>query len=235
MSKGLVACEYSQVVTAAFRRRGFEVYSCDILPTEGNPAWHIQDDVLKHLNDGWDFMIAHPPCTYLSHAGIGYFNEARWGDKARERKLKRQLAYEFFMQFINASIPHIAIENPVGYVNGRLKPTQIIQPYHFGDAHVKAACLWLKNLPRLEHPTIRRDKLQLAMLVVCDKPEPICVQYRKPSQYYKGGEEKKRYFTDTSHGSTARSKTFPGIARAMAEQWGNYLLGEANNEGGKSQ
>ena len=138
----LVACEFSQVVTRAFRERGHEAYSCDILPTEGNPDWHIQDDVLAHLNDGWDLMIAHPPCTHLAVSG------ARW---FKDKIVEQQEALEFVRQLLSAPIPKIALENPVSIISTRIrKPDQIIQPWQFGHGETKATCLWLKNLPLLK-------------------------------------------------------------------------------------
>jgi len=187
--KVLVACEFSQVVTGAFRDRGHEAYSCDILPAEGNPKWHIRDDVLNHLNDGWDLMIAHPPCTCLAVSG------ARWFKYRRE---EQERAVEFFMALVNAPIPRIAVENPVGIMSTRYrKPDQIIQPWMFGEDASKATCLWLKNLPPL-----------MATMVI----------------------KKNRYANQTPSGrnnlppgpdrAKIRSRTYPGIARAMAEQWG---------------
>jgi hypothetical protein len=179
------------------------------LPTE-IPGNHIQGDALEVINRGWDLMIAHPPCTYLSYAGIGWFNEEKYGDKARDRKLKREWAKDFFMKLYNSPIRKICIENPVGYMNTVFrKPDQVVQPYFFGDPHVKGTCLWLNNL------------LPLMYQKNIPKPEPLTVQYRKPSKYYKGGEEKKRYFTDAqTRDPHERSRTFQGIADAMADQWG---------------
>lgn len=202
----LIACEESQAVCKAFRKRGHEAYSCDILPCSGgHPECHIQDDVLKHLNDGWDLIIAHPPCTYLSLAGNRWFNEQRYGDKARERKRLRDEAVKFFMEFVNAPCAKIAIENPLGTISTLYrKPDQIIQPWQFGHKTRKPTCLWLKGLPPLA-PT--------------DIVEPEIIRYKNG----KG--------TDTAwhieslklppaERQKARSKTFAGIAEAMAEQWG---------------
>lgn len=206
----LVACEYSGVVRDAFAARGHDAWSCDILPTEraGN---HIQGDALAILKEGWDLMVAHPPCTYLSYAGIGYFNEPKYGDKARERKAKRELAKDFFLALWNAYIPRIAIENPRGYMQKFIKPTQLVQPYYFGDAHVKLTYLWLRGLPPLIHykqSDLINDRGHT------DKPRPISIS---PDGH-------PRYFTDATTGKDRqklRSKTFAGIATAMAEQWGD--------------
>lgn len=148
--KILVACEESGRVTAEFRKRGHEAYSCDILPTSGgHPEWHIQGDVLPLLTQKWDMIIAFPPCTYLTVSGNRWFAD-RYGKKALERKQKRKEAAEFFMAFALADCPKIAIENPVGYMsNAYRKPDQIIQPYYFGDEARKTTCLWLKGLPLL--------------------------------------------------------------------------------------
>lgn len=141
--KILVACEYSQIVTRAFRALGQEAYSCDILPTEGNPEWHIQGDVLEHLS-GWDMLIAFPPCTHLAVSGARWFAEKRADGR-------QQAAIDFFMKLSNADIPKIAIENPIGIMSTVWrKPDQIIQPWQFGHGETKATCLWLKNLPKLQ-------------------------------------------------------------------------------------
>lgn len=215
----LVACEESQAVCLAFREKGYEAFSCDIQECSGgHPEWHFQEDVFKVINMGWDLLIGHPPCTYLSNAGIGYFNEDKWGIKATERKLKRSDAFDFFMKLYNCPVPKVCLENPVGWPNSAFrKPDQVIQPYYFGDNHRKTTCLWLKGLPKLVH-TIHDDLFSVKTHI--PHPEPLAVQYRKPSKYYSGGEEKKRYFTDTLRKAKERSKTFPGIAKAMADQWG---------------
>jgi hypothetical protein len=144
----LVACEFSGVVTSAFRSHGHEAYSCDLLPTEGNPDWHIQGDVLEHLSDGWDLMIAFPPCTHLAVSGARWFPDKRADGRQQD-------AIDFFMTLASADIPKIAIENPVGIMSTVWrKPDQIIQPWQFGHGETKATCLWLKNLPVLEPTNI---------------------------------------------------------------------------------
>jgi hypothetical protein len=220
--KVLVACEESQAVCIEFRKLGHEAYSCDILPCSGgHPEWHIQGDVLEQLDKDWDLMIGHPPCTYMSNAGIGWFNEEKYGSKALKRKKNREDAMIFFLKLYNAPIEKICIENPVGWPNSVFrKPDQVIHPFFFGDEHKKGTCLWLKNLPKLIY--CKEDNLFETKTLV--EPKVISVQYRKPGKYYKGGEEKKRYFTDAfSRDAKIRSKTFPGIAKAMAEQWGGKL------------
>lgn len=226
----LVGCEESQAVTIELRKLGYNAFSCDLLPCSGgHPEWHIQGDIFKAINPEngfiktstghfpikeWNAMIAFPTCTYLTNAGIGYFNEDKYGDKARIRKVKRLEAAEFFMRLYNCQIPCVALENPVGWMNSSFrKPDQILRPYYFGEPHQKNICLWLRGLP-----LITWDKEKAV------KPEPIEIQYRKPSKYYQGGEEKKRYITDTTKkNSIVRSKTFVNMAKAMAEQWSTYL------------
>jgi len=208
----LVACEESQRVCIAFRNKGHEAYSCDIIDCSGgHPEWHIKDDALKHL-EGWDLIIAHPPCTYLTVAGNRWFNVEKFGDYARYRIQKRQEATDFFMRFINAPCDKIAVENPVGIISRVYrKPDCIIQPYQFGHPYSKKTCLWLKNLPPLQPTKI---------------VEPERIHSKGKSGGYSGNSW---YVTDEngkilswSDPRTARerSKTFQGIADAMADQWG---------------
>ena len=139
--KVLVACEYSGRVREAFRKKGHDAWSCDILPSEDNSPYHIQQDVLEVLSDGWDMLIAHPPCTHLAVSGARWFK-----DKQEEQKE----AIKFFLHLANSSIEKIAVENPVSIMSTVYrKPDQIIQPYMFGDPFTKTTCLWLKNLPKL--------------------------------------------------------------------------------------
>ena len=210
--KILIACEFSGIVREAFKAKGHDVWSCDLLPSE-QPGQHIQGDVLEILDNGWDMMIAHPSCQYLSNAGVGYFNVERYGNKAIERWRKRIDALEFFMAFVNAPIEKVCIENPVGFANSAYrKADQIIHPYYFGDPHKKRTCLWLKNLPKLQYKL--EDDL-FGKQTATNEPKPIFID--------KSG--KARYFTDAivSFGNNAnkqRSVTFRGIAQAMADQWG---------------
>ena len=205
--KILVACEYSGIVREAFKMKGHDAWSCDLLPTDIK-GQHIQGDVLSILNDGWDLMIAHPPCTYLSYAATRV-----WNDVGRCKK--RLEALEFFRLLWESPINKICIENPRGCASPTItKYTQLIQPYYFGDTESKATCLWLKNLPLLKH--IDGDTL-------FDKNT-----YVKPKiyGYYKKGKKKGmpiygnnylKFSEDIGH---LRSKTFQGIANAMAKQWG---------------
>ena len=207
----LIACEESQVVCKAFRAKGHEAFSCDILPcSEGYPEWHIQGNVLEQLNKGWDMMIAFPPCTHLAVSGAAWFEEKR--KDGRQAK-----AIQFFLSLVNADIDKIAIENPVGIMsNIYRKPDQIIQPYYFGDEAQKTTCLWLKNLPPLFHakePDLFNDK-------VTHVGRGEMMQYVEK----KTGKVKNmaKWYNDARSGDHGhkRSKTFPGIAAAMAEQWG---------------
>jgi len=200
--KVLIACEESQVVCIAFRERGHEAYSCDLIPCSGgHPEWHIQDDVLKHLGEGWDMMIAHPPCTYLSYAGAMFWN-------LPGRKEKRDEAVNFFLRLWNAPINKICIENPHSYIRKIFKqPDQEIHPYYFGDKQMKRTCLWLRNLPKLIYGL---DDTLFWRKTATEKPQPSFIR--------KDGN--KQYFCSVNRNPKLRSKTFPGIARAMAEQWG---------------
>ncbi len=155
----LVACEESQAVTKAFRKLGYEAFSCDLLPCSGgHPEWHYQQDVFEVIDKGWDLMIAHPPCTYLTVSGNAWFNVEKYGEKAIQRAKDREDAVDFFMRIINSPIEKIAVENPIGTISTRYrKPDQIIQPFQFGHPYTKQTCLWLKGLPKLE-PTNILDK-----------------------------------------------------------------------------
>jgi len=203
--KVLIACEFSGIVREEFKKRGHDAWSCDILPAE-IPGQHIQDDVLLYLNEGWDLMIAHPPCTYLSNAGIRWFNEKIYNEKAVERKRLRLEAFDFVMKLANANMSKIAIENPVGWLNSHWKkPEQIIQPYQFGDRESKRTCLWLKELPKLKPTKIVTPKVYGYFKRGKKKGQPIY-----GTQYCKFSEDRAKI----------RSITYQGIARAMAEQWG---------------
>ena len=193
--KILVACEESQAVTKAFREKGHQAFSCDIQPCSGgHPEWHIQGDVFEWLDNNWDMMIAHPPCTYLSNAGARFLYPK--GVLNKERLALGMEAKEFFMKLLEAPIPKIAVENPVqSRVFGIPKYNQTIEPYWFGHPFKKKTCLWLKNLP----PLVPTNMLS--------KPESTKIA---GNWFNKGGKERQKN----------RSKTFSGIAQAMAEQWG---------------
>ena len=200
----LVACEESQAVTKELRKLGHEAYSCDIQECSGGEQqWHLKVDALELLKMKWDMIIAFPPCTYLTVTGNRWFNEEKYGEIARQRKENRIKAIKFFMAFANADCEKIAIENPIGVMSHYWrKPDQIIQPYEFGHRERKATCLWLKGLPLLKPTKIV-------------EPEII---------HHKSGRTDSRWHFETlslpkEERSKIRSKTFPGIAKAMAEQW----------------
>lgn len=230
--KVLIACEESQEVCKAFREKGHEAYSCDIQECSGgHPEWHIKGDVLPllnghcsfftqdktwhHIYQKWDLIIAHPPCTYLTVTGNRWFNVERYGEKAQERAKEREKGADFFMQFVGADCERIAIENPIGYMSTYYrKPDQIIQPYFFGDKARKATCLWLKNLP---------------CLVPTNMVEPEIIKYKNG----KGTDNPWHMETmklPPSERARLRSKTFPGIAKAIADQWGGLPLHDLESE-----
>lgn len=200
--KILVACEYSGSVRDEFLKLGFDAISCDLLKTE-SPGPHYIGNVFDIINDGFDLMIAHPPCTHLAVSGARHFH----------KKQKEQAeALEFVRKLMHANIPHIAIENPVSIISSKIrKPDQIIQPWMFGDPFQKTTCLWLKNLPKLE-PTKIVDKGRFHEWI--DK---------------KTGKKKRQAvwdmeaFKQGKNRGKLRSKTFQGIAKAMADQWGRFI------------
>ena len=194
----LVACEESQAVTKAFRDAGHEAYSCDVQPCSGGrPDWHVQTDVRIQLHKRWDLMIAHPPCTYLCNSGVRwlYENSTRWDDL--------DLGAEFFRLLLNSGIPKIAVENPIPhkYAVKRIgaKYDQLIQPWMFGHKETKATCLWLKGLPFLEPTTNLKE-------------ETKALPNKESQRIHRASPGPER--------SKLRSKTFSGIAQAMAQQWG---------------
>ena len=205
--KVLVACEESQRVCMAFRKRGHEAYSCDILDCSGgHPEWHIKDDVLKHLDEGWDLIIAHPPCTRLTVAANKYY-KPEYAQRFPNIHEEREDAVKFFMEFTALSCPRVAIENPIGIMSTRYKkPTQIIQPYQFGHKERKATCLWLKGLPPLVPTNI---------------VEPDIIKHKSGKTYSRWHLETLKLPKEQR--SIERSKTFEGIAEAMAEQWGGAV------------
>ena len=206
--KVLVACEESQEVCKAFREKGHEAYSCDMVDCSGgHPEWHIKENCLPIIGGGvtflttdgqehecsglWDLLTAHPPCTYLTVSGNRWFGDL-YGISSRTRYLDRMEAIEFFMKFVLCSAKKIAIENPIGIMSSVYrKPDQIIQPWQFGHGETKATCLWLKNLPPL-----------FATEIVEEREQRIFKMPPSPER------------------TRLRSKTYTGIARAMAEQWG---------------
>ena len=233
----LIACEESQRVCIEFRKLGHNAYSCDILPSSGGHSeWHFKQDVFEviknkgeiletgneyYIEGEWDLMIAHPPCTYLAVSGASWyyhpedknlpFDKRRPHPKFPNRAYDREEAVKFFMKIINSNIEHIAVENPIGIMSTRYrKPDQIIQPYYFGEEFSKKTCLWLKNLPLLK-PT-----------KIVGKGEIIT---------YASGKRMAKWFSDALTKSktpeerrSLRSKTFLGIAKAMAKQWSKIKI-----------
>jgi hypothetical protein len=214
----LVGCEESQAVTIELRKLGIEAFSCDIQECSGgHPEWHYQTDIFEVFELGWDAMICFQPCTHLAVSGAAWFEQKR-------KDGRQQQGIDFFMAMVNAPIKHIAIENPMGIMSTIYKkPTQIIQPYYFGDEFQKTTCLWLKNLPPLYHnatPNLFDD----------------VVTHTNKGEFFewvdkKTGKKKKqpKWYADAFMYNKEligkmRSKTFPGIAKAMATQWGEYLI-----------
>jgi len=203
--KILIACEESQAVCNEFRLMGHETFSCDILPCSGGkPEWHLQQDVTELLKEKWDMIIAFPPCTFLTVTGNRWFNIERYGDKAIKRHADRKEAIEFFKMFANADCDKIVIENPVGVMSTHYKkPNQIINPYQFGDPFEKKTCLWIKGLPNLIPTNIVEPPKRTEFASGKSMPTWYADAWKLPK------EERAKL----------RSKTFPGIAEAMAEQW----------------
>jgi len=202
MGKVLLACEESQAVTIEMRKMGIEAYSCDILPTSGpHPEWHLQQDVLPLLEQDWDMIIAFPPCTHLAVSGAAWF-------EAKRKDGRQQQGIDFFMKFTNTKCDKVAIENPVGIMSNHYrKPDQIIQPFMFGDEASKKTCLWLKGLPELVPTNI------------VGKGEKVT---------YPSGKSMSKWYAEAfnlppAQRSKFRSKTFDGIAKAMADQWGSLV------------
>jgi len=201
----LVGCEESQAVTIELRKLGHQAFSCDILPCSGGyPEWHLQQDVTELLKQKWGMIIAFPPCTFLTATGNRWFNIERYGDKAIKRHADRKEAIDFFMLFANADCERIVIENPVGIMSSKWrKPNQIINPYQFGDAFEKKTCLWIKGLPNLEPTKIIKPPKRTEFASGKSMPTWYADAWKLPK------EERAKL----------RSKTFPGIARAMAAQF----------------
>jgi len=235
----LVACEESQRVCIEFRKLGFNAFSCDLLPCSGgHPEWHFQQDVLQiienkggilqngqeiRIEGNWDLMVAHPPCTYLAVSGAKWYyhpedkhlpiDQRRPHPKFPNRAQDREDGANFFMALANADIPRIAIENPVGIMNTRFrKPDQVVQPFWFGDRASKMTCLWLKNLPPLK-PT---EMVEPGEYIEFGSGKRLQKWYSDALTKSKSAEERR----------TLRSKTFPGFARAIAEQWSEVLKNE---------
>lgn len=201
----LVACEESQAVTIELRELGHEAYSNDLVECSGgHPEWHLQKDTLELLNKKWDMIIAFPPCTYLTVTGNRWFNIERYGEKAIQRHKDREWSVNFFKAIHDSDCEKIAIENPVGVMSTLLrKPDQIVNPFQFGDAFEKKTCLWLKGLNKLEHTDVVEPPKRTEFASGKTMPAWYADAWKLPK------EERAKL----------RSKTFPGIAKAMATQW----------------
>lgn len=190
----LVACEFSGVVRRAFRAKGHNAWSCDLIESEDGSEYHLLGDVRPYLQQSWDLMIAHPPCTHLAVSG------ARWFKDKREEQTE---ALAFVIELMNAPIPKICVENPISIISSRIrKPDQIIQPWQFGHGETKATCLWLKNLPKLT-----------------------------PTNIVEGREGKVWKMPPSPDRWKERSRTYEGIAQAMASQWGGRTSGQLHPHG----
>jgi hypothetical protein len=199
--KILIGCEESQAVTIEFRKLGFEAYSCDLLPCSGgHPEWHLQMDIFEAIKlKDWDILIAFPTCTYLTISANKWYKDQPERISGTlvgaKRRWARKLAIDFFMRLYNSEIPLVALENPIGVMSSEFrKPDQVLQPWMFGHGETKATCLWLKGLPKLNSTNI-----------------------------VDGREQRLHKLPPTKDRAMIRSKTFPGIAKAMAEQWGAVL------------
>lgn len=219
MKRILIACEESDEVRGRFEALGFDAWSCDLQENRNPNAKHYQGNVFDIINDGWDAMIAFPPCTHLAVSGARHFEQKRKDGRQQE-------GIDFFMQMINAPIEHISVENPMGIMSTIYKkPSQIIQPYFFGDEAQKTTCLWLKNLPLLYHnKTPNLFDTDITHVGKGDMIEFISKKGVKKSQpkWYADA-----FKLNADERSKVRSKTFPGIANAMATQWSEYIM---NNE-----
>ena len=212
----LVACEESDEVRGRLEKLGFDAWSCDLQENRNPKAKHYQGDIFDIINDNWDAMIAFPPCTHLAVSGSKWFEEKRKDGRQQE-------GIDFFIKMVNAPIKHIAIENPIGIMSTIYrKPDQVIQPYYFGDQAQKTTCLWLKNLPKLYH----NDKPNLFDLEIThtskgEFKEWIDTKTGKTKKQPLWVAEARNLKPDER--SKVRSKTFSGIADAMANQWGKFL------------
>jgi hypothetical protein len=221
MAKILIACEESQATTKAFRKLGHEAFSCDLLPCSGgHPEWHFQQDIFQIIDQGWDLMIAHPPCTFLTGSGVQWlsnpedrdlpFEQRRPHPKYPNRRQDMLDSVEFVKALYNSNINYIAIENPVGLLSSKWKkPNQIVQPYMFGDEATKTTCLWIKNLPLL-----------LPSNIVGKGERTVFASGKSHPKWYADALKNAKTKEERQ---TLRSKTFEGMANAFAEQWGGFL------------
>lgn len=223
----LVACEESQAVTIELRKLGIKAFSCDIQDCSGGHSeWHLKCDLFDVMYDSkWDAMIAFPPCTHLAVSGAAHFAKKREDGR-------QQQGIDFFMQVANAPIEHIAIENPIGIMSKIWrKPDQIIQPYYFGDEAQKTTCLWLKNLPLLYHnaaPNLFDTEVtHVSKGDFYEYTDKKTGKIKRQAQWFADAFLKHGHDSDLRQ--KLRSKTFNGIAKAMATQWGNYIISKKHN------
>ena len=221
MGRVLIACEESQALTKCFRELGHDAFSCDLKPCSGGKEiWHLQQDVFEVIDQGWDLMIAHPPCTFLAGSSVQWlshpedrhlpFNQRRVNPKYPNRRADMLTSLNFVKALYTAPIKHVVIENPVGLLSTLwMKPSQIIQPYMFGDEATKTTCLWLRNLPRLE-----------ATRMVGKGERTVFSSGKSHPKWYANI---KNMSITPEERRALRSKTFPGIAMAMAQQWGSVI------------
>lgn len=196
----LVACEFSGIVRGAFEAKGHEAWSCDLLPSE-RPGNHIEGDVLAHLDGGWDLMIAHPPCTYLTLAGL------HWNNRVPGRREQTEAALEFVRRLLPAPVPRIALENPIGCISTSIrKPDQIIQPWQFGHPESKQTAFWLKRLPPLRPTNVLH---------------PVAFQLNGRERWENQTATGQNKLAPSATRWMERSRTYEGVAEAMAEQWGD--------------
>lgn len=212
----LIACEESDEVRGRFEKLGFDAWSCDLQPNRNPNAKHYKGSIFDIINENWDMMIAFPPCTHLAVSGAPHFEKKRADGRQQE-------GIDFFMAMINAPIKHIAVENPIGIMSNVYKPpTQKIQPYYFGDEAQKTTCLWLKNLPPLYHnsaPNLFDDTVtHVSKGEMFEWVDSKTGKTKRKPKWYADAFKLK-----SEERSKVRSKTFPGIAEAMANQWSNYL------------
>lgn len=218
MAKILLGCEESQAVCIEFRKLGHEAYSCDLLPCSGgHPEWHFQEDIFDVINrEPWDLLICFPPCTHLAVSGAPHFAKKRADGRQQE-------AIDFFLALANCKIPRIAIENPIGIMSKHFRqPDQIIQPWQFGDEAQKSTCLWLKNLPLLYHadkPTLWSNEItHVGKGEFFEWTDGKTGKVKRQPKWYADA-----FRLNAKERASVRSKTFNGIAQAMASQWSPYL------------
>jgi len=224
-TKILIACEESDEVRGRFDKMGFDAWSCDLQPNRNTNAKHYQGSIFDIINDNWDAMIAFPPCTHLAVSGAPHFEKKRADGRQQE-------GIDFFMTMINAPIKYIAVENPIGIMSKIYKlPTQKIQPYFFGDEAQKTTCLWLKNLPPLYHNAsanlFDNNITHVGKGEFFEWIDKKSGKLKRQPKWY--ADAFRNHGIDGAMRSKIRSKTFPGIADAMANQWGNYLINKLEN------